>query len=403
MSLSAPHTAARSRPVTALAPSAPAVDGGVTPWQATGARPGKVRSHRWRVFMWSLVYPRRGNRLLLTLPGGIVIAVAMGIAAAAYNTANNILFIALSLLLACLVFSGLLLWLNLKNMSWRLRVPPPLRAGHDHTVSIELHNGRQVLPAYGLWFEVQVTGEKKATRLPQRERLDAQGTATLEWTLRPTARGRLTVELLTVGSLFPFGFLKKMIGSELKREVLVWPQPVEYQRFPLASWHQPGHVERATRAGQGGDLFALRAYARGDSHRLVHWKASARLRKLMVRQYSAETQTGFSMWVRTPADAWTRPEQFELMCSLAATMAEDLFRAGRLMSVAVDDEAPSPVRRMHDLERFLDRLALVKPAAQTYQTTGDTPSAVRANVLTFAPEGARGVLAYVDGEKAATA
>lgn len=379
------------------------MDGGVTGWQATGARPGKVRNYRWRAFMWSLVYPHRGNRLLLTLPGGIVIAVAMGIAAAAYNTANNILFIALSLLLACLVFSGLLSWLNFKTMSWRLRVQPPLRAGRDHPVLIELHNGRQMLPAYGLWFEATATGEKRATRLPLRERLDAQGTAVLEWTLRPAARGRLTVELLTVGSLFPFGFLKKLIGSELKRDVLVWPAPVEYQRFPLASWHQPGHVERASRAGQGGDLFALRAYAHGDSNRLVHWKASARLRRLMVRQYAAETQTGFSMWVQTPASEWKRPEQFELMCSLAATMAEDLFRAGRLVSVAVDDEAPLPVRRMHDLERFMDRLAIVKPAVQAYQTSGDTPPVRRANVLTFAPDGARGVLAYVDGEKAASA
>jgi len=353
--------------------------------------------------MWSLVYPYRGNRLLLTLPGGIVIAVAMGIAAAAYNTSNNILFIALSLLLACLVFSGLLSWLNFRNMSWRVRVQPPLRAGRDHPVLIELNNGKQVLPTYGLWFEITATGEKKPTRLPLRERLDAQGGTFIEWTLRPAARGPLTVELLTVGSLFPFGFLKKLIGSELKREVLVWPASVEYQRFPLASWHQPGHVERASRAGQGGDLFAVRAYARGDSHRQVHWKASARLRRLMVRQNAAETQTGFSLWLRTSEEEWIRPEQFELMCGMAATMAEDLFRAGRLVSVAIDDEAPLPVRRMHDLERFLDRLALVKPAAQSYQSPTGAPSVRRANVLTFAPDGPRGVLAYVDGEKAASA
>jgi uncharacterized protein (DUF58 family) len=353
--------------------------------------------------MWSLVYPHRGNRLLLTLPGGIVIAVAMGIAAAAYNTSNNILFIALSLLLACLVFSGLLSWLNFRNMAWRLRVQPPLRAGRDHPVLIELSNGKQLLPSYGLWFEIKATGEKRPKRVPLRERLDPQEVTCLEWTLKPAKRGPLTVELVTVGSLFPFGFLKKLIGSELQREVLVWPAPVEYQRFPLASWHQPGHVEQVSRAGQGGDLFALRAYARGDSHRLVHWKASARLRRLMVRQQAAEAQTGFALWLQTPADEWSRPEQFELMCSLAATMAEDLFRAGRLASVAFNNEAPLPVRRMHDLERFLDRLALVKPEAPSYQSPAGAPSVRRANVLTFAPDGARGVLAYVDGEKAASA
>ena len=65
-------------------------------------------------------------------------------------------------------------------------------------------------------------------------------------------------------------------------------------------------------------------------------------------------------------------------------MAEDLFRAGRLVSVAIDDEAPLPVRRMHDLERFLDRLALVKPAAQSYQSPMGAPSVRRANVLSWA-------------------
>lgn len=400
MSLTAP-TSVRPR---SAGPSAHAIEGGgVTEWQTTTAKTMHDRRHRWRAFMWSLVYPYRGNRLLLTLPGGIVVAVVIGLGLAAYNTSNNILFIALSLLLACLVFSGLLSWLNLKNLAWRLRVQPPLRAGRDHPVLVELSNRRQVLPAYGLWFEIIATGEKRTVRLPLRERLDPQGTTLLEWTLRPAARGRLSVELQAVGALFPFGFLKKLVGSELRRDVLVWPAPVEYQRFPLASWHQPGHTERSVRAGQGGDLLALRAYARGDSHRLVHWKASARLRRLMVRQYAAETQTGYALWVQTAAGLWTRPEQFELMCRLVATLAEDLFRGGRLSSVAINDEAPLPVRRMHDLERFLDRLALLKPAALPYQPSGGASSVRRANVMTFAPDGARGVIAYVDGEKAATA
>lgn len=393
-------------PVRARPPAgeAQATDnGGATDWQTATLRRGRTRKHRWRAFMWSLVYPYRGNRLLLTLPGAIVIAVVIGLGLAAYNTSNNILFIALSLLLACLVFSGLLSWLNFKKLSWRLRVQAPSRAGRDHPVLIELNNAKTLLPTYGLWFDVNATGEKKPVRLPLRERLDATGETLLEWTVRPTARGRMTVEIASVGSLFPFGFLKKLVGSELKREVLVWPALVEYQRFPLLSWHQPGHADRSARAGQSGDLFALRTYARGDSQRQVHWKASARLRKLMVRQHAAETQSGFALWCRTGAEEWTRPEQFELMCGLAGTMAEDLFRAGRLVSVAIDDEAPSPVRRAHDLERFLDRLALVKPTARAYAAAGGAASVRRANVMTFAPDGARGVIAYVDGEKAASA
>jgi uncharacterized protein (DUF58 family) len=78
--------------------------------------------------LWTLVYPKKGDRLMLSIPGFIVLAVALGFGVAAYNTSNNILFIALSLLLACLVFSGILSWLNLLHLSWRLSVQAPLRA-----------------------------------------------------------------------------------------------------------------------------------------------------------------------------------------------------------------------------------------------------------------------------------
>ncbi len=391
----------RPRPIAPVAAETAAE--GATDWQTAGGRRASSPGRRWRVFLWSLVYPRQGSRLLLTLPGLLVIAVALGIAAAAYNTSNNILFIALSLLLACLVFSGLLLWLNLRNLAWRLRVRTPLRAGREHPATVELHNRKKLLPVYGVWFEVVATGDKHPIRLPLRERLDPGEVASLEWTLRPAARGRHRIEVRSATSLFPFGFLKKIIGGELRRDVLVWPAPVDYRRFPTKSWHQPGQVERSSRAGPGGDLLALRSYVRGDSHRLVHWKATARLRRLMVRQHAAETQTGYSLWVRTAAADWPRADQFERMCGLAATLAEDLFREGRLMTVAFDDEAPLPVRRLADLERFLDRLALIQPSAGAPAAGALVATARRANVLTLAPDGARGVLAHLDGEQAASA
>jgi hypothetical protein len=91
------------------------------------------------------------------------------------------------------------------------------------------------------------------------------------------------------------------------------------------------------------------------------------------------------------------------MCSLAATLAEDFFRAGRLVAVSFDDEAPLPVRRAQDLENFMDRLAVVKPSLISRLNPVDGPVQHRQNLLTFAPDGARGVTAYINGEKAATA
>jgi hypothetical protein len=90
-----------------------------------------------------------------------------------------------------------------------------------------------------------------------------------------------------------------------------------------------------------------------------------------------------------------------LLVSFCATLAEDLFRAGRLTDVAIDAAPPVAVRRLRDLEDFLDHLAVVEPRGAA-SASGEWLVA-KQNVLTFAPDGARGVAAYVNGNKAASA
>lgn len=409
-------------------------------WGGPGGRGGARRKFTWNALLWALVYPQRGHRIVPTLPGVLLIGLSMGIGTAAYNSSSNILFITLSLLLACLILSGVLSWLNLRGVAWRLRLAAPLRAGHEAVVALELRNRKSFLPTYGLWFELTagtveegvkqraestVTGRgldvramlAKADaaltrgRVVQRSRLEPTGETRLEWLCKPEKRGRLRVQLAGVGSLFPFGFLKKEVGTDLSVETVVWPAPVEYRRHGVISVRRPAGGERVARAGTGGDLHALRRYAVGDSHRLIHWKASARTQTLLVRQFAAESAQGFSIWLQTDADVWPRPEQFELLVSFCATLAEDLFRAGQLTGVAIDGDAPMPVRRVHDVEAFLDRLAVVARAgaaelerhgAGARAQVGSMLATAKKNVLTFAPEGARGVAAFVDGERAAS-
>ena len=413
-------------------------------WQGPGAR-GGPRRFTWNAVLWALVFPQRGQRILPTISGVLLIALSLGIGMAAYNSANNILFITLSLLLACLILSGVLSWLNFRGVAWRLELAPPLRAGQEVAVGLALRNRKGFLPTYGLWFELvarhveegpppapestitgrgvdvraalaQASHREAQGRLYLRERLDPLGEAKLDWVFKPARRGRLCVELESIGSQFPFGFLKKNLTTALREEVVVWPAPVAYRRIAATGARRTAGGERLARPGSGGDLLALRRYAPGDSHRLVHWKASARSRELLVRQFAAESTEGFLFWLETDAAVWSRPEQFELLASFAATLAEDLFRVGQLAAAALDAEAPLPVRRVRDLELLLDRLAIMQPRGKqdvggvpsprdVIQRGGGTPPTRfnRKNLLTFAPDGARGVAAFVDGEKTATA
>jgi len=397
------------------------------------ASKGSGRRLVWRRVLWSLVWPSRHERIQPTISGVVLIGLSLGIGTAAYNSASNILFIALSLLLACLILSGALSWMNLRRLDWRLEIQPPLRAGQETEVGLLLRNGKRHLPTYALWFEFAASpfnrGEQarpestitgrgidvwaalaKVQAAPAegtvhlRTRLDPGAEARLGWIFTPARRGVLKIELLGVGSLFPFGFLKKMTGTELHTEVPVWPAPVEYRRYAGAGPRRPSGDRPKARAGNEGEMIALRRYEPGDSHRLIHWKASARTGRLLVRQFSAQDSEACSIWLRTDAAVWTRPEQFELLMSFAATLAQDLFRGGRLQSAAVDEGPSAPIRRVADLESFLDRLAEAhpRPAAPRPAAAAAEAGRPRSNVLTFEPDGLRGVAAYLNGNKAAS-
>lgn len=401
-------------------------------WDGPGAPARPRREFDWHALLWLLVFPKKRHRIALTVPGLFLMALALGIGTAAYNTASNILFITLSLLLACLLLSGLLSWFNFMGACWRLRPVGAWRAGHETLVTVEVRNQKRWLPTYSLWFElatqprripepenggrdlkmreILAAAEKHITRgrVHLRERIEAGGGTTLDWNVKPARRGEAVLDLVAVGSLFPFGFLKKNIGTGLRLPVLVWPAQIEYQWTGAAAARGGAQGRRTARAGTGDDLLALRKYEQGDSHRLIHWKASARLGRMMVRQFAAESHDGYVLSLDTPAAVWTRPEQFELLCSLAATMAEDLFAAGRLRGVSLNGGPLRDTRRVRDVEAWLDDLArlefgapAIPPACRA--EAGPAPARSTPNVITFAPEGARGVTAHVDGRKTASA
>lgn len=397
-------------------------------WDGPGLRRQRRPGFRWSRVLWALIYPRRAQQLVPTVTGGLLIVMALGIGTAAYNSSNNILFITLALLLACLILSGVLSWLNFSRVRWRLRLPPTARAGQTAAVTLELENLKRFLPSYGLECRLATVpmrrdqiarpettfaakgrevrailnqaAESPPAVLRLHSRLDPQEAANLDWAWVPPHRGRWRLELQSVGSPFPFGFFNKRLTATLRQELIVRPAVADYRRHGAAGVRWTAGSRRTARSGAGTDLLALRRYAAGDSHRLIHWKASARTGQLLVRQFAAETVESFSLWVQSDATFWPRTEQFERMLSLAATLAEDLFRAGSLRAVAIDAEPWQVTRQGRDLSGWLDRLAVLQPGAEAaHAAAARNPR----NLMTLRPDGSAGVVALIDGEKAATA
>ena len=352
----------------------------------------------WRELLWGLLLPEKRQRILPTVPGLVLLVMMLAIGMAAYNTGNNILFITLALLLSSLVLSGVLAWLNFSGTEWRLVAVPPFRVGQEAEAIVELRNRKKLLPTYALWFDIEARTAGAEARLYLRNRLEVGGTGRLVWTFRPTRRGRETLLLSGVGSLFPFGFLRKTMGATVRREARVWPARVACSFTGAAAARFQMESKEVAKPGGGSDLLGLRRYRAGDSYRSIHWKASARMRQLLVRQNATEGAETFALWLETTETLWTRPEQFELLCRLAGTLAEDLFRIGRLDSVAVDNEPPLLVRRIRDVETWLDRLAVLEPGPAVRRRAEPR---VRGALLSFEPDGERGICARLGHEIAA--
>jgi uncharacterized protein (DUF58 family) len=348
--------------------------------------------------LWFLVLPPETQRTVPTVAGGVLVAVALGIGLAAYNNANNVLFIALSLLLSSLVLSGLLSWANFRGLRWRLALPARVRAGEPTPVSVEVMNQKRIIPSYSLVFRVRARRDGEGTTLFLTDRLDPGRHLGLEWLFHPRRRGVETVEIAGVESQFPFGFLNKTAGGSQRHDLLVWPARISYEFIPPTSQraNQAGETQR--RPGPGADLLGLRPYRPGDAPRLVHWKASARLRELVVRQTGEEQRAGFYIVMETMRALWRDDAQFEKLCGFAGSLAEDLFTEGRLLGVSVNGEPLQPVKRLADLHRFLDQLARLTPVEH------GTPIALAAaNIITFKPGPRQNVHAYLGRQLAGEA
>jgi uncharacterized protein (DUF58 family) len=117
------------------------------------------------------------------------------------------------------------------------------------------------------------------------------GAVRLPFRLVPLRRGRIVVERAWVRSPGPLGLLATVAVVDLKRQAPVVPniRPVKTVAMRLLSDRELRSGLRIERyKGDGTELDSLKEHAPGDDHRTIDWKASARHRKLVSRQFRAE-------------------------------------------------------------------------------------------------------------------
>ena len=94
---------------------------------------------------------------------------------------------------------------------------------------------------------------------------------------------------------------------------------------------------------------ALRDYTPGDDRRNVHWKTTARTRKLMVRQFEETRRAHLLIVLDINPDSWASEDDFETGISLASSLILAVMRENREVSLISQDGMPllpTPIRAM---------------------------------------------------------
>jgi len=305
---------------------------------------------------WRPFRPRR--TIWPTRDGWWCLFVVIGLGVAAINTGNNLLYLLVSLLLSLIVVSGVLSEQSMRGLRLEADAPEEIYAGAPALFGAVLANSKRWLTSYSVTLELLARGGR--TRFIYLPRLEAGRDRLLTWDETLPARGRHRLAGVRLTTRFPFGLFLKAGHVMLDREVLVFPavrpiSPEELLRLVGAG------TSAVRRRGRGHDLYNLRAYRAGDDPRLIHWRSSAKVESLLVREMEAETteDTRVVLSGRGERDA----ARLEAALSEAASITAHLARAGAGVELTGAGLFVPLGRGPGQARRILTELALYDPRA----------------------------------------
>ncbi len=306
-------------------------------------RPGWARLAR-------LVRPRRTIRP--TREGWWLLLAAVGLGFAAMNTGNNLLYLLVSMLLGLIVVSGLLSERSMRGLTITLQTPEEIFANRPALFGATVVNRKPWAASYSLTLEIlRPAGVPRLVYVP---RLAPGQDHVFSWEETLPRRGRQRLPGIRITTLFPFGLFLKAGRVVLQSEVIVYPAAAAIPAALLAE--MGAGAAPARRRGRGSDLYSLREYRWGDDPRLIHWRSTAKVGALVVRELEADA-TMDTRIVLEGAGA-----RLEAGLSLAASLVTHLIGSGAAVELAAPGVwVPLGAGRPHE-RRLLTALALYEPA-----------------------------------------
>lgn len=316
-------------------------------------------------------YLERFRFFRFTRRGGFFILIVLVIGFSSFNTGNNLLILVLSFLLASLIVSGLVSNLVLHGLKISLNVPEEIHAGQTAVFFLTLHNMKKLVPSFALRLKGNRRGAEGQGRtdffLQEKKFPYVRAAASLRLNLncRFEQRGIYRLDGFQVTTTFPFGFISRGRKLEANGSIVIYPELVDlgplFARYPFLT----GYREK-NRKGLGAALYNVRGYCSGDEARYVHWKATAKLQRLMVKDFARDEENPLNLIFSTYLPDCSRPSlaQFEKGVSYVATLVKHYEALGRHFGFYSGEYEVRINGRRENFESVMEYLAQVRPSPQ---------------------------------------
>lgn len=232
--------------------------------------------------------------------------------------------------------------------------------------------------------------------------IEPEGSRSTSLTVRPPRRGRYRVGPLTISVLDPFGLVRRSFTAAGLTDFLVYPR-VEPLSMPRDRGEQRSLAVSALRqptGARGEDFYTLREYVDGDDMRKVHWPATARTDRVMIRQEETPWNTRATVLLDDRASAHSSGGgSFDRAVEVTASIC-DLYGKARysFRLAAANDPGVAAGRGKDHYHRCLDLLATIP--ARPLDPREPDPLLVRLTELE-AGASAEGTLVVVVGDLSA--
>ncbi|NOY74290.1 MAG: DUF58 domain-containing protein [Kiritimatiellaeota bacterium] len=157
-----------------------------------------------------------------------------------------------------------------------------------------------------------------------------RGVEVVDCFIVPQARGLFRIKKIKLVGGDPAGIFSRVKKFKIAAEIKIYPQTMRLESLHLQSRNK---IKSSTDgrtigiSGDGQDIFGLREYRPGDPVRMIHWKASARQERLLVKEFESLRLDRVTILLDSHSKSVGEDEfdnNFEFLVKTAASMARHL-------------------------------------------------------------------------------